>query len=146
MDELVQWVKQYPAITAAVISGTCAIVAAFIRRGQVPGKKRAKKSYFGRLMLSFVCLLLGAGLLGVEYFHTPVDPEKGLTFYHFDENKKMILDDPTDNPGALLILGGFLLLSTGAIWSMINFIKWATAPAPPPESLTEIRRATVRNV
>jgi len=101
---------QHKELVVAVIAGVCTIAAAVIKRsghraeGQTQGKQ---KNPVARLVFwCFVCLLLGAAMLGAEMFAFNLDPDGGLG---------------PDNPGLILTLAGCLLISTGAIWGVINF-------------------------
>jgi hypothetical protein len=114
MEEIKELVKHHQAIIAAVIAGTCAIVAAIIRREKMAGPSHEKKPIVKLGFLSFISLVLGAGLLAGEYFVLPADPESHLR-----------LDNP--DPGSLLMLGGWLFVAAGVVWGFVNLIRLRTA-------------------
>src|SRR5262245_54179356 len=78
MEELREFVKDQQAIIAAVIAGTCAIVAAVIRRERSTRQPHETKPIFKLVLLSLFSIVLGGALLGAEYKVLPADPDKPL--------------------------------------------------------------------
>jgi hypothetical protein len=74
------FLSDYKQIVAAVIAGIFAIVAAYIRRDKTGEKAGAGIPVLSLLCLPFVYLLLGLGLLAVEFFKLPMGEEKGAAF------------------------------------------------------------------
>jgi len=112
MEELKEFVKHHQAIIAAVIAGTCAIVAAVIRRERSNRQPHETKPIFKLLLLSLFSIVLGGALLGAEFKVLPADPEKTLSL---------------DNPGAIIMLAGWIFVAVGVVWGPINLIRLRTA-------------------
>jgi putative flippase GtrA len=112
MEELKEFVKHHQSIIAAVIAGTCAIIAAFIRRDRTQRQPHETKPIFKLVLLSIFSMVLGAGLLGAEMFVLPADPALPLNL---------------DNPGAIVQLAGCLFLAAGLVWAPINLLRLRTA-------------------
>jgi hypothetical protein len=126
MEELKELVKHHQPIIAAVIAGACAIIAAVIRRDRSNAQAHEKKPILRLMMLSLVSLVLGAGLLGVERFVLPVDPSGPSLGFHFGENGQFD-KIAFANPGAVVLLAGWLFVSAGVIWGFVNLIRLRTA-------------------
>ena len=119
--ELLKFVREHQAIIGAVIAGTFAITAAYIRRDRRWENKAGKTPVFRLLLFPVLGLLAGGGLLATEYFVFNLDPDGELI--------------GLNNPGAALALGGCLLLSAGLIWGSINVVRaltWPKMPEPDP--------------
>ncbi len=112
--ELLKFVREHQAIIGAVIAGTFAITAAYIRRDRRWENKAGKTPVFRLLLFPLLALLAGGGLLATEYFVFNLDPDGELI--------------GLNNPGAALALGGCLLLSAGLIWGSINVVRALTWP------------------
>src|SRR5262245_11947781 len=113
--DLLHFAKDYAHIIAAVIAGTFAITAAYIRRDrrhERPGS--GGRPILGLLLLPLLALLLGGALLACEYYVYNVDPEGGFTM---------------SNPGAILSLAGCILLASGVLWLFVNLFRLVTWPA-----------------
>jgi hypothetical protein len=91
-------------VVAVVIAGLFGILAALIKSKM---KLSPPLLWF---FASLVCAVVGAGLLFVEYNQPQLyfDPDAGLSL---------------ENKGSILALAGCLLLATGGIWGMINFLR-----------------------
>jgi hypothetical protein len=107
--DILKFIKEHQSIIAAVIGGVLAILAAYIRRDRSHAHPARHKPIWRLVLLPVLSLLLGAGLLAAENFVVNVDPDADLF--------------SPDNPGALLCLGGCLLVSAGALWGFINFFR-----------------------
>jgi di/tricarboxylate transporter len=103
---------EYKEHILVVLAGLFGIAAAVIKSKMRPS---AALSWF---FASVFCLLLGFGLLFLEYALYPFDPDVELT---------------PSNTGAMLVLGGCLCIAAGGLWGFINFIRLFTA-APVAES------------
>ncbi len=102
------FVKENKEILAAVIGGTLAIIAAYIRRDKRPAKAHKKKPILRSLSLCLLSLILGVSCLAGEFFLFPINPEDELN---------------TDNLGEILCLAGCLFLAAGVIWGSVNLIR-----------------------
>jgi len=98
-------------IIAALIAGALAIVAAYIRRGKSGDRAGAKISVLGLLLLPFFYLLLGVGLLAVEFFAMNVDAKDG-------------------SYGEILCLAGCVFVVAAVVWLPINLTRLVFWPRP----------------
>jgi hypothetical protein len=114
--ELLKFVREHQAIIGALIAGTFALTAAWIRRDRRWEKAGSKRPVMRLLLLPILSLLVGGGLLATEYFVFNLDPDGELI--------------GVNNPGAILCLSGCLLLSAGLIWGVINLFRLMTWPKP----------------
>jgi hypothetical protein len=113
------FVKENKEIIAAVVGGTLAIIAAYIRRDKRPVK--AKKRPIQRaLVLCLLSLVLGAACLAAEARFFPINPEDDLN---------------TDNFGEILCLAGCLFLAAGVIWGFVNLVRLLLWRKPVPEEV-----------
>jgi hypothetical protein len=105
MDEVLRFISDNKTIVAALITGLCTVLAALMRRDHKPG---APNPFLRHLLASVASLVVGGGLLGVEYFVYPLDPEGDLGLH---------------NPGAILCLAGCVLVSAGFFWTIVNGLR-----------------------
>jgi len=118
-------IKENKEIVAAVLGGTLAIIAAYIRRDKT--KAQAKKK--PKLMIWLFCALLGAGCLFAEYRFFWINP---------NPVDQLNTDNIEENAGELLILAGCVFLAAGLIWGFINLIRLMAWQAPPAEIETVV--------
>src|SRR5262245_16978955 len=117
-NNLLHFAKDYAHIIAAVIAGTFAITAAYIRRDrrhEKPGS--GGRPILGLLLPPLLALLIGGALLAAENYGFNTDPDGGFTM---------------DNPGAILSLTGCVFLAAGVLWLFVNFFRPVTWPARVP--------------
>ena len=118
MDDLPFNFPEYKEIIIAFIAGLFAVTAAYIKRpGRAPESGQAPKNPAVMLLLvSFVSLLLGVGMLAAERLvvQLNLDPAGELSI---------------ENPGAILCLAGCMLISIGAIWTLVNLCRLAFGAA-----------------
>jgi len=98
-------------IIAALIAGVLAIVAAYIRRDKSGDRAGAKIPVLGLLLLPFFYLLLGIGLLAVEFFAMNVEAKDA-------------------GYGEILCLAGCVFVVAGVVWLPINLTRLIFWPRP----------------
>jgi uncharacterized membrane protein YidH (DUF202 family) len=118
-------IKENKEIVAAVLGGTLAIIAAYIRRDRT--KAQAKKK--PRLTIWLFCILLGAGCLFAEYKFFWINP---------NPIDQLNTDNIEENAGELLILAGCVFLAAGLIWGFVNMIRLMSWQEPSPEVETVV--------
>jgi hypothetical protein len=136
--DITKWISENKQIVAAILAGIFAITAAYIRRDR--RFEKVKKPGRRLLMPPFLCFVLGAGLLGAEYFVYNMDYEA------FEKNSL----DVSGNPGAALAFGGCLFLAISVIWGFANFVRLVThkpvkeepAPAEDAQGSTVVKPAS----
>src|SRR4051794_17695412 len=94
--------EQYKELIIVIAGGLFSIVAAVLKT------KMKLSPTLGWLVASVVCLAGGGVLLNLEYNKYHFDPEKSIDVTH---------------TGALLLIGGALLGTTGAVWAVINLLR-----------------------
>ena len=119
MDDLSAAFSENKEIVVAVIAGVFGVMAAYIKRKPTKDKGEPPKNPALKwLLVSFVSLLLGAGLLAAEHWKFNLDPAGDLGL---------------ENPGAILCLAGSMLVAIGAVWMFVNLGRLAARPAVPRE-------------
>jgi hypothetical protein len=108
-------IKENKEIVAAVIGGTLAIIAAYIRRDK--SKSKRSRPILTGFVRCLVALVLGAGCLVAEFKFFPV---------HSDDD-----EFNPENIGEVLILAGCVLLCAGIIWGFVNFCRMLFGGKPP---------------
>jgi uncharacterized membrane protein HdeD (DUF308 family) len=98
-------------IIAALIAGVLAIVAAYIRRDKSGDRTDAKTPVLSLLLLPFLYLLLGIGLLAMEFF-------------------AMNVDGKDSSYGEILCLAGCVFVVAGVVWLPINLTRLLFWPRP----------------
>jgi hypothetical protein len=111
MDDLAPFFSENKEIVVAIIAGVFGVMAAYIKRG---GKEKGEPGTPGGpkpgkwLLISFVSMIVGAGLLAAEHWKFNLDPAGDLNLA---------------NPGAILCLAGSMLLAVGAVWTCVNLVR-----------------------
>jgi hypothetical protein len=114
MDLSKLW-ADYKEVILVLAAGLFSILAALIKSKLRPSPPLLW--FFAALL----CLAAGAALLFGESVQFHFDPEAPLD---------------QDNKGAMLALGGCLLLAAGGIWAVINFLRllFGGSPAGLPDA------------
>src|SRR4051794_9746627 len=94
--------NEYKELIIVAAGGVFSIVAAVLKT------KMKLSPTLGWLVASVVLLAGGGVLLQLEYNKYHYDPERSVGI---------------DHPGALLLIGGALLGTTGAVWVVINLMR-----------------------
>ncbi len=114
-------------IIAAVIAGICALTAAYIRRDKRPEQTRRTKPVLSLLGFPLLYVIVGVGLLAVEFFYVNVTDG----------------DLSVDKPGSILVLVGCVFVVAGVVWLPINLTRLVLWPTPkePSDSIPVLKRA-----
>lgn len=102
-------------IIAAVVAGIFAITAAYIRRDKRADQSKAKIPVLRLLGFPLFYLIVGAGLLAVEFFYVNVNADGDLGL---------------DNPGAILCLAGCVFVVAAVVWLPLNVVRLLAWPRP----------------
>jgi hypothetical protein len=120
MDNVISFVKQHGHIIGAIIAGTCALTAAYIRRDRRWEKTEGGVPVVGLLFGPLLSILLGAACLAAENYAYPIEPTG---------------DALAADPGTILAWVGCVLISAGLLWFPYNIYRLITWPRPAePES------------
>lgn len=114
--DLQTFIQENKEIVGVVIAGLFGIVAALIK-----SKMKFSPPVLW-LFASLFCLMVGLTMLFIERNMTGLHffPEDGIS---------------TESKGAMLALGGCLLVATGAIWGIINLLRlFVGGPKPLPDA------------
>jgi len=115
--------NEYKELILVIAGGLFSIVAAVLKT------KMKLSASLGWLVASVVCLIGGGVMLRVEYAKIHFDPDKALDL---------------ENYGAMLMLGGALLLSTGIVWGLINLMRTLFGGSPKDDERPRKRSGTWR--
>jgi len=117
--DLQQFFNDNKELVIAVVGGIFAVIAAVIK-----SKMKLSRALLW-FLASMICLGAGATLFFLE------STQEGLHFNPPDEVSLEVLS----NKPALLMLGACLLMATGAIWGIINFLRlFVGGSTPLPDS------------
>jgi hypothetical protein len=108
MDLSKLW-AEHKEVILVLVAGLFSILAALIKSKM---KLSPPVLWF---FASLACLAAGGALLFLESVQLHFDPEAALD---------------QDNKGAMLALGGCLLLAAGGIWAIINFLRLLFGGSP----------------
>jgi hypothetical protein len=130
MDEIRSAFAEHKGeIIAAAVTGAFGVLVAIIKvtfaRKPVRGEPRR---FPFLLFLSFFGLLLGVGCIAAENYLLNLDPDEPLTL---------------DNHGAILNLAGWILVSVGSLWFLVN-LTGLLRPKPSPSVLDALPVETPR--
>jgi hypothetical protein len=124
------FIAENKQIIAAVLAGTLAIIAAYIRRDKRLEQRSAKKPVIRLTAIPIFYLLVGFGCLGAEFFAFNVKDPKTPDF---------------NDPGSFLVLVGCVFVAAGAVWLPINLSRLVLWPTPKdlPTSSTVVKSSSV---
>src|SRR5262245_4238571 len=119
--DIVTFVKQHGHIIGAIIAGTCALTAAYIRRDRRWDKTEGRVPVVGLLFGPLLSILIGAACLAGEYYAYPIEPAS----------------DPlaAADTGTILAWVGSVLISAGLMWVPYNVDRLFTWPRPAEPAL-----------
>jgi hypothetical protein len=112
--DIVGFVKQHGHIIGAIIAGTCALTAAFIRRDR-RWEKTDSVPVFGLLVGPLFSILLGAACLAAEVYAFNIESTG---------------DALAADPGTILAWFGCVLIAAGLLWFPYNVYRLITWPRP----------------
>ncbi len=122
--DIVKFLKEHGHLIAAVIAGTCALTAAYIRRDRRWEKSETGRAPFLGLMLPpLLSIVLGAACLAGEYFAYPIEPTG---------------DALASDPGTMLAWVGSVLIAAGLLWLPYNLYRFASWPKPAAEEPLDV--------
>jgi uncharacterized membrane protein len=119
MKEVIDFVRANGHLIAAVIAGTCALTAAYIRRDRRWERTESGVPVFSLLMTPVIFILIGIGCLSAEFFVYNIESRPDLS------------DPGLSDPGTLLALAGCVMIAAGLLWGPYNLYRLATWPRPP---------------
>jgi hypothetical protein len=119
-NPIFDFVKQNGHLIAAVIAGTCALTAAYIRRDR-RWEKSETVPFFGLMVPPLLSIVLGVGCFAAEIYVYNIDPPADQS------------DPGLGDPGTMLVLIGSVLVAAGLLWGPYNLYRLVTWPRPPAD-------------